>query len=481
MTARAMRWSWVALALLAAPAWAQPREVVSEPAAREQLHVTAYRTGHRGTAFVREVREVDIPAGEVRIALRGVPNTVEPASVIMRVIDGPALEVLEQTYSFDVMTPEALMRTAEGTRIIVDVAGVHDGNLRPVEADVVASEQGGVVRTRDGFTFGLDSERRRFAKIPARMTPNPTLSWSGKSATAGKRRLEVSYLMGGLRWSADYVANLSRDGKRLDLSGWVTLQNDTEVTLERVNLAVAAGTVNRVSTRTTVMFEATTLGALGGSERNEAERESLGDLHLYKIPERTDLVARSIKNVRLLSLRGIPIARRWKTSFFLNAHQGLQAQSNQPSMELEALNVEKSNAGVPIPEGTVRVMVPDGKGTPHLVASSSVVDTPAGEKLVIGMGPVQGMRARLVPRDQRSGLLGSKKVTYTLELRNGSTHAGTMRIDLRGNANTKIEIQGTQAERPDATVWRVEVPLAPGATKSFPVEATFERSNRSSW
>ncbi len=479
MIARAMRWSWLTLALLAAPAWAQPREVVSEPAAREQLHVTAYRTGHRGTAFVREVREVDIPAGEVRIALRGVPNTVEPASVIMRVIDGPALEVLEQTYSFDVMTPGALLRAAEGSRITVDVAGVHDGKLRAVEADVVASEQGGVVRTRDGFTFGLDGERQRFSRIPARMTPSPTLSWSGKSATGGKRRLEVSYLMGGLRWSADYVASLSRDGKRLDLSGWVTLQNDTEVTLERVNLAVAAGTVNRVAPGATVTLEEIAIGAAYG-DRNEAERESLGDLHLYKIPERTDLVARSIKNVRLLSLRGIPVARRWRTSFFLNPHQGLQTQSNQPSMELEALNVEKSNAGVPIPEGTVRVMVPDGKGTPHLVASSSVVDTPAGEKLIIDMGPVQGMRARLVPRDQRSSLLGSKKITYTLELRNGSAHAGTMRIDLRGNAETKIEIQGTAVERPDATLWRVEVPLAPGATKSFPVEATFERSSRSS-
>ena len=461
------------------PAQAEPRKVVSEPSARKELHVTAYRSGRQDTAFLREVREVDIPAGEVRIALQGVPDTVQRESVTIRVLEGPPVEVLEQTFAYDVMTPASLMHAAEGTDITVDAVGVHDGNLRPMQVHVMASGHGGtVVRTNEGYTFGLDGERRRFAKVPERLSPRPTLTWHAKSESAGKRKIEISYLLTGLRWSADYVATLSRNGRQLDLSGWVTFQNSTAGRFDNANLAVAAGTIHRTpDQRIITLSEVTITGAL---DSNEAVREVLGHLHLYKIPERTNLEPHSIKNVRLLSLNRVPVDRAWVTGFYVNPSREASTRTERPQLVLEMRNDEKSNAGIPIPAGEVRVMVPDQKGTPHMVASSFVGDTPKGEKLKMDLGPVADVKIRLIPKDYRTSLLGSKEGTYSLELRNGSPNAGVARIDLQGGPDTQLDIQGAKVERPSAATWRIEVPLGPGAARTFRVVATVQSPRRSS-
>lgn len=460
---------------------ARGRKVVSEPEARAELHITAYRGGRQDTAFLREVRDVDIPAGDVRIALRGVPDTVERPTVTIRVVDGPGLEVLEQSFAYDVMTPDSLMRAAEGTNVTIEVAGVNDGKLRAVGAQVVATgREGAVVRTKDGYTYGLEGERHRFSRVPERLSPQPTLEWHARSATAGKRRIEIAYLMTGLRWTADYVGNLSRDGKRIDLSGWVTFQNDTAGRFEDANLAVAAGTIHRAP----VVLDSVTLGMMRFPEgrslkRHEAVQEALGHLHLYKIPGRTHLEPRSIKNVRLLSLRGVAVERRWTAGFHVRPEREQQTMQGIPRLRLDVSNDEKSNAGIPIPAGLVRVMIPDRKGTPHMVASTHVVDTPAGEKLVIDMGSVTDIRARLVPKEYKTGLLGAKEGTYSLELRNGSTLPGVLRVDLQTDGFTTIEVRGAKVERPSATTWRLDIPLAGGAVRTFSIVARTERPRSS--
>jgi hypothetical protein len=65
-------------------------------------------------------------------------------------------------------------------------------------------------------------------------------------AAGGKQSVELSYLTAGLSWKADYVANLSTDGKSLDLNGWVTLTNRSGAGFDNATLQLVAGTVNRV-------------------------------------------------------------------------------------------------------------------------------------------------------------------------------------------------------------------------------------------
>jgi hypothetical protein len=463
-------------------AFASPLDVVSDPASRRELHVTAYRTGHDGTAFLREIREVEIPAGEVRISVQGVPDTVERETVHIRVLEGPPVEVLEQTFGYDVLTPEGILHAAEGADIVLEQASQHTGALRPIRARVIAaSGEGAVYRTSEGFTFGIDAERARFLSIPERMTPRPTLRWHARSAQAGKRTIEISYLMSKLRWNADYLATVSSDGRNMDLSGWVTFENQTDVLLERANLAVAAGTVHRsISSRGVITLAEVAIVGDDNDVRNEAKEEALAHLHLYKIPERTNLEPHSIKNVRLLSLSRVPITRRWSASLHIYPDRHDTTRVLSPRLELELRNDKKSNAGIPIPAGAVRVMVPDRKGTPHMVAATSVQDTPADEKLTMDLGTVADVRIRVVQTEYRTSLLGAKEAVYALELRSGVRHPGIARVDLHAGGEVQLEVIGATVTRPSAATWRVETPLTPGVGKKIRIVARKQSTSRSS-
>jgi len=142
-------------------------------------------------------------------------------------------------------------------------------------------------------------------------------------------------------------------------------------------------------------------------------------------------------------------------------------------------NDEKSNAGVAIPGGNVRVMTPDRRGTPHMVALSSVQDTPKGEKVTLDLGPVGDVRFRLVQNDYKTSLLRSREATYTLELRSGAAHAGTARVDLHAGGEVQLEVTGATVSRPSAATWRIETPLTPGVAKKIRIVARAQRASSS--
>ncbi|MBI5537621.1 MAG: hypothetical protein HY898_33165 [Deltaproteobacteria bacterium] len=463
---------------LSALAWAAPPATAQCGAeSRRELHVTAYRSGWPTFAFVREIREVDLPAGSVSLSLSDVPDTVQRETVGMKVLEGAPLDVLEQTFGYDLLGPRALMRAAQGESIVLDHANAHSGELQPVPARVTATnDQGTVLQTQEGYTFDLGAERTRFARLPAQLSARPTLRWLANSPSAGKRRIELTYLMRGMGWSADYVATISRDASKLDLASWITFNNGTSVRLDHTHLALVAGQVNRVhegnirdEAQTIVLRHAT----LGAAERAPS-RESLGELHLYKVPTPTDLEAHSVKNIQLFSLASVPIRRRWSAQLWVHPERTHATQTESPTLEFEFANDRKSNAGTPLPAGTVRVMAPDQKGTAHLVATTSIKDTPEGEKVALQAGRVADVRFVLKQTNYESAWFGAKKATFSLEMRNRSRQGGTARVDLHAGGDVQLEVTGAQVTRPSAATWRIEVPLATGETKKVPVIARRE-------
>lgn len=457
-----------------ATAQTSPTQVSSGAGDRRELHVTAYR-GYPPFAFVREVREVDLPASkELRLSLADVPDTVRRETVGLRVIEGAPLEVKEQTYGYDLFTPEALMRAAQGEGVVYDHANAHTGNLVPVQATVIASgNEGAVVRAADGYTFGVAAETTRLSRVPPGMTTRPTLRWLSSDVAAGKRKFEVSYLVNGMSWSADYVATLSRDGSRLELASWLTFKNDTSVRLENVQLGVVAGTVHQAARDEVVdlpMAQTIAVPEAVAWDRGPM-RESISELHLYKVQNPTTLDPRETKNIRLFSLSGVPVRRRWLANFFVHPEHSAERVIQRPVLELELTNDKASRAGVPLPAGTVRIMAPDARGTAHLVASTSILDTPEGEKLKLEAGRVGDVVCSMVKTSSQSAWFGSRTASWKLELRNRGRTAGLAQVDLHAPGNVEIEVRGATTSRPTATVVRLEIRLAPGQIRSLEIEA----------
>src|SRR5690606_28151910 len=114
-----------------------------------------------------------------------------------------------------------------------------------------------ILRQDDGqvIVISMSSIRDlRFPELPGGLITRPTLRWLLNAAQAGDQRVELTYLTGGLNWTADYNLLLATDNTSLDLNGWVTLTNTSGAGYTDAQVKLVAGDVNRLPEMQEMMF-----------------------------------------------------------------------------------------------------------------------------------------------------------------------------------------------------------------------------------
>jgi hypothetical protein len=228
------------LALAALPAAADEPRVISPRA--DSVSVTIYRDLF---ALITETRTLDLPAGPVTLVFEGVVDTLLPQSAGVSDTDRT---LAEANYDFDRLTPANLLGKSIGRTVTLTRLNPATGRARQVAATLVAAGPHGIVfHTADGnealHCSGLP-EALSFQEIPGELKREPQLSIRLGAGEPGKRQVRVSYLAHGFGWQANYVARL---GDRMDLLGWITLQNSTGSSFRDASVQVVAGKVNLLS------------------------------------------------------------------------------------------------------------------------------------------------------------------------------------------------------------------------------------------
>ena len=67
-----------------------------------------------------------------------------------------------------------------------------------------------------------------------------------QSSKAGKLNAELCYVSGGMSWEADYNLVAPEDGAKLDLIGWVTMDNQSGKSFENARIKLMAGDVSKI-------------------------------------------------------------------------------------------------------------------------------------------------------------------------------------------------------------------------------------------
>jgi hypothetical protein len=80
--------------------------------------------------------------------------------------------------------------------------------------------------------------------FPPRVTN--TLEWRINSELAGEVKVEIRYFTSGISWSADYVAEASKDEKMMDLAGNVRVNNKSGEDYENAQVRLIVGVVRLV-------------------------------------------------------------------------------------------------------------------------------------------------------------------------------------------------------------------------------------------
>jgi len=428
-----------------AQAAAATRDSASDAAASppSELSVTVYRAPKRGSgsidldalegfALISETRTVHLPAGVSRLRFDGVADGIEPASAI---VTGLAQGVIEKNREGKLLSPFALLDAAVGKPVTLLRTDKKTGKSSRIDGTLVSDAEGGVV-----FQTAAGVEALRCSGLPESfsfsaatdLAATPTLSVLVRTSQPVTQTVTLSYLARGFDWSAEYVATLSADGKTLDLGAWVTLENGNGAGFPQAHTQVVAGRVNRESGAVepidiggpilaqcwprgstsdppeylqfkraaaaaaragfeTVFVTAQAVPAPMAQQSMKAAQtvaeEQLGDLKLYRVPDRTTVAARQSKQVRLLDRAGIPVA----TVYDADLDWGQDASSVPARRLLRTINSAANHLGLPLPSGRIAVFTTH-RGEKLLEHESGMRDLAVDEEMEITMGESADIR-----------------------------------------------------------------------------------------
>jgi hypothetical protein len=432
---------------------ANAQAVVNSPGP-ERLAVTVYRDPGRtadrplypgwlnGYAMISETRQIAVPAGDSEIRFEGVAAGIVPQSVI---VTGFPEGIVERNRDADLLSPATLVDRSLGRRVMIRRTSLATGAVREVEAVIRSGSNGAVVlQTAEGFEAlrctGL-AETLIYNRIPPGLSPRPTLSVRTRSTQAVVATVTLSYLATGFDWRANYIAQLSADGRRIDLFAWLTLGSADETSFPNADIQAVAGQPNREENQVQPRAggplylhcygdgprsqddEGTDVVVTGSRIRREAqasnlpvtvlnaEQENLGDLKLYRIPEPVTIAANSQKQVALLTRRGVRVDIVWRTEV-----TDQDAGPLQSLMTVRTRNRRDRGLGLPLPAGGV-TLFRDYRGQPVLIGDASIEDRAMEEKVEMNFPAPPSLNASLeiLRRD-------GHPVAWRLVVRNAADH-----------------------------------------------------------
>jgi hypothetical protein len=436
------------LALVAAVACAA---ALAEDADRA-VSVTVY---NQDLGLVRDIRLMDVPAGGGWVLFREVPSGIDPTSVHLRPTDGKDLSVLEQNYGYDLVSPEKILDRYLESPI---KALAKDGRL--YEGTLLSHADGQLVLGAAGGGVAIIA-RDKVADIqcpglPEGLITRPTLSWQLAGA-AGPRRIEVSYLTGGMNWHAEYVAVVAEAGATMDLSGWVSLENRSGATYPAAELQLVAGTVHRATQPQPPMPERMRMATADMGAQKAFEEETFYEYHLYTLQRATTLADNETKQLSLFEPATCPVKRVYESN---PAQDGRSVR-----VMLETVNSEANGLGMPLPQGTVRVYQRDSRGRLQFVGEDRIGHTPRDEKVRVFTGTAFDLVVERTETDTRQLGPRDREVDVKLEVRNRKEKESVTVVvqeDLYGD--WAIRQASAPFEKKSATRIEFAVPLAAGAT-----------------
>src|SRR5204863_4537297 len=275
-----MRSVFLLSALFASSALAQISAEIPPPSqsAQGEVAVTIY---NNNLALVQDRRQLAIPSGRSRQEFPDVSAQIRPETVTLT---GDGIGIVEQNFDFDLLSPQALMQKAVGETVTLVRVNPATGAETRERARVLAANGGVVLQIGERIEVLRDDGlpvRVIFDRVPENLRARPTLSVTVQSERAGRRPVTLTYLSGGLGWSADYVALFDEANGRIDVQGWITLTNNSGTPYVNANTLLVAGAVGAGNQRPN--YGGRQQGPIRNPGTETSDRERLGDFYLYRL------------------------------------------------------------------------------------------------------------------------------------------------------------------------------------------------------
>jgi hypothetical protein len=341
--------------------------------ADQEVALTVY---NQNLALVREIRQLEFQKGVNEMKFSEVASQIDPTSVHFRALDAPLkILLLEQNYQYDLVSSEKLLQ-----KYIDNEIGIQAKQGEIYSGRLLSFDGGGLTLKQPGGEIKIVSRSEirdiSFPALPEGLITKPTLVWLFDSEFKGRQKAEVSYLTNGISWHAEYVAVVDQADRNLELSGWVSIENNSGASYPQAKLKLIAGDIHRVQERMKRMARDGMAAELAAAPT--FEEKAFFEYHLYTLTRPATVKDREIKQLSLFPNAKVEVQKKF---LYDGARYG-----NKVRVNLEFDNSQKAGLGIPLPKGKIRVYKADVDQSLEFIGEDLIDHTPRDEKVRIYVG-----------------------------------------------------------------------------------------------
>jgi hypothetical protein len=178
--------------------------------------------------------------------------------------------------------------------------------------------------------------------------------------------------------------------------------------------------------------------AMMKTESVHVEEEQLGDLKLYRVPDRTSVTSRQLKQVRLLDRQAIPVERLYGADVLADVDQG----PTPLRAFLRTRNDKAHHLGLPLPSGQVSTFFTHD-ATPLLVNEGPLTDTALDQEVEINLGQSSDIQVTTTTGARvldRGSIKEVPLIPGVVHLRSASVNA-IRRIDITNASSSPAKVE----------------------------------------
>lgn len=463
----------------------------------------------QGLAMISETRRVTLPKGESTIRFEGVAEGMIGVSAIVTGLPGGTIE---KNRNAQLLSPAALVDGTLGNRVTITRMNPATGAEVSERAVVRTRADGGLVlQTSQGFEAvqcsGLP-ETLTYDRVPDGLSASPVFSVDTRSPEGGTYDVTLTYLAWGFDWQANYVATMQEKGGAgefdMGVLSWLTLVNDNGQSFDAARLQIIAGKLNVDSDYesladppvaealwlTCYPLGTTSSGGIApppppvmyapdmaypapammamedrmivvtGSRLEAvfespsvvtAEEEDIGDLKLFRVPERVDVSAKGMKQVAFLNKDAVKARYLYQAGNcdpwdWIKDEDAEDEDFVAATLLLVTKNEETKGLGIALPQGAMTLYEPTSRG-PQLAAQVNLRDYARGQDIELELGTSAQVFVRCggatdkgPPKDTRQWTPMRARIT------NANPHPITLRLQVGYAGEYDIRFPGRKVE-----------------------------------
>jgi len=425
--------------------------------------------------LVKEIRQFDLQTGVNQVAVSDVPSSIIPESVLFRSLDDPDAVVLEQNYEYDIVGSQKLLQKYVDQPIVVITqdGSRHEGTLLSGADDII-------LQTEDGGVDVLKYDQVRqfsFPALPEGLITKPTLKWLVDASKSGEQDVELAYLTNNITWESNYVLALAKDSSKLDLDGWITLDNRSGASYKDARLKLVAGAINRVQPTPQPRPMYKTMEAAAEMPAPPVQQREFSEYHLYEIPRPVTIKDNQTKQIQFLNARDVPAEKIFVFDSYTSPLVPTDTGAMKGNVSVKVrFNTGEEGVDAQLPAGVVRMYQPDEDGSPLFIGEDRIDHTPKGEDVTLTVGQAFDLVGERMQTSSKR--LGEKawRESYKITLRNHKEDQDVA-IHVIEHLNRGVNWEITESSPEDYTQlnsntieWVVTVPAKGEATVTYTVE-----------